>query len=115
MRVSSYIRRALMLSRQHRAVSIGFVGLPTLVLAAILVQAAGGAGTFALRTAENQIRNQSLWTLPVLGCLVWGTSLTVGLALYGRSGERGEYLAKTLWWSGVGIEVLCLVTLLSHA
>ncbi len=66
-----------------------------------------------LQRAEQSV-TFSLWILPLSGFLFWSGNFLVGVLLNARGTSRTHYLARTLWWSGIGVEALCLVVILSY-
>lgn len=94
--------------------AMGFLGIPVLILSTIMVQDSRGNAEFTTLLYGGERATFSIWILPLLGLFAWFLSLGVGLFLATTAVGRKDYLALTLWWSGIAIEFLCLVVILSY-
>lgn len=114
MHLNSRLAQASNFLSRNRVVAFGFLGIPALVLSTILVRETKGATEFTVLLNGSQGSTYSLWLLPLFGVLAWVCSLMVGTVIASAAVDGRNYLALTLWWSGIGIELLCLAVILSY-
>ncbi len=98
---------------QRKLVAAGFLGLPILILGTILVQVVRGSALFTVFLVADQGTTYSLWLLPLFGFLVWSCNCLAGVRISSHVEGRTSHLARILWWSGIGMEVLCLAIIVS--
>ena len=114
MSLRTYLQQRSFPKPQRKLIAAGFLGLPTLILSTILVQVVRGSASFTVFLAADQGTTYSLWILPLFGFLVWSCNCLAGVRLSSHVKGRTSHLARTLWWSGIGIEVLCLAIIVSN-
>ncbi len=114
MSLSSILRQSLRRPGRSQPFALGFIGLLILILGTLLVQITRGSATVSVYMATDQETNFNLWIFPMFGLLMWCCSLLAGGMLVMADKERRGYLVLTLWWSGIGMEILCLGIILSY-
>ena len=110
----TFLRQIATPKPQRRLIAVGFLGLPVLTLGTILVQVVKGSASFTVFLAADQGVTYSFWILPMFGFLAWSCNFLAGVWLNAIVDGRSNHLTRTLWWSGIGIEVLCLATTFSY-
>lgn len=114
MPLGTYLRQLVSAHSRRTPVAVGFLGLPVLILGTILVQVVRGSAAFTVFWAAEQEVVYSLWLLPLFGFLAWSCNFGAGVLLHSHGEGRTDHLVRTLWWSGIGIEALCLAITVSH-
>ncbi len=115
MSLTTYLSQLATSSKSPRKLlATGFLGVPVLILGVLLVQGIQGSALITVSVAADQGATHSLWLLPLLGLLVWGCNFLTGVLLHTRVTGRPNHLVRMLWWSGIGLELLCLAIIVSY-
>ena len=114
MLLGSNLRQSLRRPVRSQPIALGFLGLLLLILGTLSVQITRGSATISVYLAAAQETNINLWIFPMFGLLAWCCSLLAGRMLAMADKDGREYLVLTLWWSGIGLEILCLGITLSY-
>lgn len=108
--------QALRRDRYARAlIGIGAAGIPALYAAAFLTMRLTGQTRIVMPGPDglpgDPLRNYPVLTVPTVGLLSWSASGGLGFLLFDPRTPKTHYLSHALWWSGMGVEVLCGLSL----